>query len=133
MCVDVSYNVVVNIMTFRNVSIGFFLLNALLLVVLLLSKPLGCGVGFFDNSYRTDVPCAVQIPFVSNLVQETLISVTLSLTIWIGFYLGLPLIPYVIFFTLAVKGLNRKINTFIAFLLALLSVVLWASLVSVLK
>ena len=132
MCVDVRYNILVNIMTFRNVSIGFFLLNALLLVVLLLSKPLGCGVGFFDNSYRTDVPCAVQIPFVSNLVQETLISFTLFLTIS-EFYLGLNLIPYIIFFTFAVKGLNQKTHTFIAFLLSLLSVVLWVSLLSLLK
>jgi hypothetical protein len=129
---DVRYNIQVSIMTLRNVSIGFFLLNALLLVVLLLSKPLGCGVGYFDNSYRTDVPCAVQIPLVSNLVQETLISFTLFLTIS-GFYLGLNLIPYVIIFTFAVKRLNQKTHTFIAFLLSLLSVVLWFSLLSLLK
>lgn len=126
---DVRYNIRISIMTLRNVSIGFFFLNALLLFVLLLSKPLGCGVGYFDNAYRTDVPCAIQIPLVSSLVQETLISVTLLLTIS-EFYLGLPLIPYVIFFTFAIKGLNKKINTVIAVLLALLAVVLWGSLVA---
>lgn len=119
-------------MTLRNISIGFFALNILLLVVLLLSKPLGCGTGYFDDSYRTDTPCTIQIPLVSSLVQETLISVTLLLTVS-EFYLGLPLIPYVIFFTFAVKGINKKINTFIAFLLALLSVVLWVSLINILK